>query len=234
MKKSILPLIFLLWGIWGFCQNVDLIKKANLFDQNRGYIEEEEAAGDEIDTEKEVKLPAGIPVLDGIAVIGNYKKAIFTYHSKKEKRKVSEYHGVGDEFGKAVLKEITPEYVVLLFGGKKYKLYPDTKLKTKKTTGTYSTVTAETKTSKRQGGSKVVSRTGSKKTTVSPRANVPAPKPMKFNRMIDSSKIQKQKTVTKSKARNTRSNPFSGGSRPKQAPSKKSGSKSNTRIKTPF
>ncbi len=234
MKKNILPLLFVIWGVWGFCQNVDLIKRANLFDQNRGYVEEEEATGEEIDTEKEIKLPSGMPVLDGIVVIGNYKKAIFTYHSKEKKKKVSEYHGVGDKFGEAVLKEITPEYVVLLFDGKKYKLYPDTKLKAKKSSTNYSgVVKTERKTTAGRGNSKIISRTGSEKRGTTAKRKIPAPKPMKFDRHINQSKINPPKKNTKTPS--ARSNPFSGTSRPKPSTTgKKSGAKPNTRIKTPF
>ena len=130
--RFLIALVMLQFVFYGFSQNVDLIKKANLFDENRGYMEE---TGEEIDTEKEIKLPANMPVLDGIAIIGNYKKAIFTYYDKEKRKKVSVYHSVGDKFANASLKEITPEYVILFFDGKQYKLYPDTKLKAKKSGG---------------------------------------------------------------------------------------------------
>ena len=124
--KVISLFILLLFSLSVFAQNVNLIKQANLFDQNRGYVE---ASGDEIDTEKDVKLPSQMPVLDGIFIAGDFKKAIFTYYDKEKRRKVSVYHSIGDTFGGAVLKEITKDYVLLVFEGKKYKLYPDTKYK---------------------------------------------------------------------------------------------------------
>ncbi len=124
--KVISIFILFLFSLSVFAQNVNLIKQANLFDQNRGYVE---ASGDEIDTEKDVKLPSQMPVLDGIFIAGDFKKAIFTYYDKEKRRKVSVYHSIGDKFGGAVLKEITKDYVVLVFEGKKYKLYPDTKYK---------------------------------------------------------------------------------------------------------
>ncbi len=126
--KYIFMLISVLFTMQCFSQNVDLIKKANLFEQDRGYVEK---SGEEVDTEKVVDLPKNMPVLDGIIVIKDYKRAIFTYYDKDKRKRVSVYHSSGEKFCDAVLKKITPDYVLLYYGGKEYKLYPDTKLKAK-------------------------------------------------------------------------------------------------------
>ncbi len=218
-----------------FAQNIDFIKKANLFDENRGYIEE---SGEEVDTEKEVKLPVNMPVLDGIIIIKDYKKAIFTYYDKEKKKKVSAYHSVGDKFANAILKELTSEYVVLLFDGKKYKLYPDTKLKAKKTSGRYTAPT-------RAG---YTPPPPPKKASVKTSPSSPAPDRRSKKNIIDRVKtrvkrnsgsirtVRRTKPVIKKKpssrtftGKGGSSNPFAGG----QVTTSSSKTKNN-RTKTPF
>ncbi len=217
---------------WGFSQNIDLIKKANLFDENRGYVEEN---AEEVDTEKEIKLPSKMPVLDGIVIIKGYKRAIFTYYDNKKKRKVSAYHSPGDKFAGASLKEITPEYVLLVYDGKKYKLYPDTKLKAKKTgshssrpvMGGYTPPPPKPSTN----SAKTVSRSSSKaksgrsfKRPVTSRSK--SSRSVRSTRSINKSRNVKKRPVSSKGG----SNPFAGG-RVKTPPTKKN---KNKRINTPF
>ncbi len=226
--KMLIILITLQFAVYGFSQNVDLIKKANLFDENRGYTEE---TGEEIDTEKEVKLPSNMPVLDGIAVIGNYKKAIFTYYDKNLKRKISACHSPGEKFAGASLKEVTPEYVILVFDGKQYKLYPDTKFKakkagnrtTKKIKSEYASPTVTPKPVKRT--SQIISRTPAKsRQHIRPKKIRPGGKFAGRNfvrsKRVDaarSARIKKPNTQRNIKRqrvnKNGKSNPFIGGRR---------------------
>ncbi len=242
--RFLIALVMLQFVFYGFSQNVDLIKKANLFDENRGYMEE---TGEEIDTEKEVKLPVDMPVLDGIAIIGNYKKAIFTYYDKEKRKKVSIYHSVGDKFANASLKEITPEYVILFFDGKQYKLYPDTKLKAKRSgsrsaapvMGGYTPPPSANKPVTR--ASKVISRAStSAKKHVRPKTIRPGGKVV--GRQVTRSKVNQARSVRPKQSnikRNVKrqpinskgvSNPFAGG-RAKTTPTKKG--QSGRKI-TPF
>ncbi|BBB32972.1 hypothetical protein TTHT_1464 [Thermotomaculum hydrothermale] len=241
MKGFILALL-IIFSFQAYSQNVDLIKKGNLFDPDRGYTEE---AGEEVDTEKEVKLPSNIPVLDGIVVINDYKKAIFTYYDKEKKRKISKYHSVGEKFADASLKEITPDYVILVFDGKQYKLYPDTKLKAKKSRGYSGGSPRTTYTPPPKTTSQVVSRSPVKSTKkVKPKKPFMKPRPTFNRRRPVTSKVKPTRVLRPtSRNKNTnhrrktnvgssgsqRSNPFVGGGRlSKPTPNKTQGKRTNT------
>ena len=243
--RFLVAFIMLQFVINGFGQNVDLIKKANLFDENRGYTEE---TGEEIDTEKEIKLPANMPVLDGIVVIGNYKRAIFTYYDKDKKRKVSAYHSPGEKFADASLKEVTPDYVILVYGGKQYKLYPDTKLKAKKTGNNstrrvmneYPRPSVSKKPAKREA--QIVSRkpVSSRKHIRPPRLrpggkfagrNIVRSKKVDAARSARVKRPNVKRNIKRQRvSKNTASNPFGGGRR--QSPPAPKGQ--NRRTTTPF
>ncbi len=237
-------LVFVMANVFAFGQNVNYIKKMNLFDPNRGYVEEK---GEEVDTEKEIKLPSNMPVLDGIFIDGNYKRAIFTYYDKKKKKKISMYHSPGEKFADAVLNEITPEYVFLYFGGKKYKLYPDTKLKAKKSSGYSPAVARNVSSPTPRPSKKVVSRrTSSKKKKAARKPNIRKVKRNFYNnrtrRRPTNNKVRavrrntkrntpKKRTPRKSVNTSGRSNPFVGGAKPRKPSPKPNTNRSG---KTPF
>ncbi|GEM_PF-2133865 len=246
MKRLIALVSILFLGTTVYAQNIKLIKTANLFDENRGVVEE---SGDEVDAEKEVKLPANMPVLDGIMVAGKYKRAIFTYYDKEKRKKISRPHKEGDKFGGAFLKKITPEYVLLVFDSTGYKLTPDVKLKK----GSSRTMRSYTKSSnvKRYSSDskKVVDiRENSKRSSVSGRirrpVNVERARKEFLNRVKRKYRIPQRKRsvrkhvpvrnrphVRRNKNFSNRSNPFTGGRAPvRPAPHKRN----NRSVRTPF
>ena len=227
---------------------MDLIKKANLFEQDRGYVEK---SGEEVDTEKVVDLPKNMPVLDGIIVIKDYKKAIFTYYDKDKRKRVSAYHSLGEKFCDAVLKKITPDYVLLYYGGKEYKLYPDTKLKAKNSHKKRTSYNVNTRvTPQRRPVNKKT--TNSRKSPAKGRVKKPsrafARKNSKvYNRRPSASRVKavrrpsrtrktipgrsnvNHKNVTRPGNVSGRPNPFTGGGRRSNpSPKKNTGNKRNT------
>ena len=244
--KYIFTLISVLFAMQCFSQNVDLIKKANLFEQDRGYVEK---SGEEVDTEKVVDLPKNMPVLDGIIVIKDYKKAIFTYYDKDKRKRVSAYHSSGEKFCDAVLKKITPDYVVLYYGGKEYKLYPDTKLKAKNShvnSRSYNVNTSVTPP-KRPVNKKTVSGSAARGRVRKPSRSFARKNSKVYNRRPNASRVKAvrrpnriRKTGTKRSNVNHRTvnrqgnvsskpNPFTGGGRRNTpSPKKNTGNRRNT------
>ncbi len=121
--RVLFGIICLILGTVGvLAQSADQIVQGNLFDPDRGAIEETEATGPVED-----ELPRDIPVLDGIVTIGDYQRAIFRYQDPETRKMESNAISLGDSFGGAKLLEMSTDWVMISFQGSRYRLTVDSK-----------------------------------------------------------------------------------------------------------
>lgn len=145
-------------------QSADQIVQGNLFDPDRGAVEDVEETGP-----VEEELPRDIPVLDGIVTIGNYQRAIFRYQDTETRKLESNVVSLGDSFGGARLLEMSAEWVMISFQGSRYRLTVDSKheMENSPSRNRRSAVAANTRPT---NASRVVQRSGSDPKRATPTA----------------------------------------------------------------
>ncbi len=157
-------------------QTVDVIIDSNLFDPNRGVNMSEQAVQAQEET-----LPRDLPLLDGIVVIGDYKRAIFRYKNEETRKLENKIVRIGEDVGDARLTEIRQKEVSIVFQGTQYKLTVDSKERDKDAPGGQSQTTVSRNPS--ASGPEVIHRNiavPQQKATLVPtgrNSNVPANRP---------------------------------------------------------
>jgi len=140
MKRLGFCMFFFLFWLVSIAQSADQIIQSNLFDPARGQAD---TTADDASAPVEDVLPSDIPVLDGIFVIGDYRRAIFRYKDETTKRMESATFQKGDAFGGARLVELTERKAQIVFLGKRYDLTVDSKHEMKNVPRMNNPVTAE-------------------------------------------------------------------------------------------
>ena len=140
MKRLGICIIFVISWFGLMAQSADQIIQSNLFDPARGQLD---TAQDDENAPVEEVLPSDIPVLDGIVVIGDYRRAIFRYKDETTKRMESSVFKKGDEFGGARLLDLTEREAQIVFMGNRYNLTVDSKHEMKNVPRTSGAVPAQ-------------------------------------------------------------------------------------------
>jgi len=124
VKKTLFILFILCFVNIVFAQSVDSIVKKNIFDPKRGVDKKTETEDAELVKEE---LPKDMPILDGIIVVGKYKKAIFRFRETKTRKMLSTNVKEGENVGEATVKKISTNSVIIVFQGKAYEVTVDSK-----------------------------------------------------------------------------------------------------------